>query len=279
MKVGIRFLSFAQDATISSSSKDGERIYEPEKRFSLDNCVLKVQYRMITVRDVNRPEIKKENVMLLQIGEKISKFSDFYMLKADSLGEVLAKQKMRETEVINRISPYYRGFTALNVFKNYPADKITVLDRAFVTGLFKYEEDKEKLRWEMQQGSNIVCGYKCRKATLTFRGRNYTAWYVPEIAFSDGPWKFWGLPGLILKVSDDRNEFVFECIALEKARQNEQIYIKDRGYFITTRERFNKTVKRAYENPRSSMENRGITLGKDAIGNRSLPFNPIELSD
>lgn len=56
--------------------------------------------------------------------------------------------------------------------------------------------------------------YICNKATTSFRGRNYVAWFSTEIPFSFGPWKFSGLPGLILEVYDetDRFHWIVKCI-------------------------------------------------------------------
>lgn len=36
----------------------------------------------------------------------------------------------------------------------------------------------------------------------------YTSWYAPEIALNKGPWKFNGLPGLILKVEDSKGDYM-----------------------------------------------------------------------
>lgn len=64
------------------------------------------------------------------------------------------------------------------------------------------------------------------KATCTFRGREYTAWFCVDIPISNGPWKFGGLPGLILKVYDKDHLFVFESIEIEKKRNFQLICIK-----------------------------------------------------
>ena len=54
-------------------------------------------------------------------------------------------------------------------------------------------------------------GYDCRKATVDFAGRTYTAWFTPEIPLPFGPYKFGGLPGLILKIEDAERQFVWEA--------------------------------------------------------------------
>ena len=50
-----------------------------------------------------------------------------------------------------------------------------------------------------------IQGFKCREATLKFRGSTFVAYFTDEIPVSFGPWKFSGLPGLILKISSREN--------------------------------------------------------------------------
>ena len=54
-----------------------------------------------------------------------------------------------------------------------------------------------------------ISGFKAQRAEGLFRGRKYIAWFTNEIPIKYGPWKLNGLPGLILNVSDDKNEVMF----------------------------------------------------------------------
>ncbi len=54
--------------------------------------------------------------------------------------------------------------------------------------------------WTFQPESKKILGYDCKKALTKFRGRDYVAFYCPSIPISNGPYKFQGLPGLILEV-------------------------------------------------------------------------------
>jgi GLPGLI family protein len=57
-------------------------------------------------------------------------------------------------------------------------------------------------QWTITDSIKTIGGYACKMATCFFRGRDYTAWFSPDIALSNGPWKFGGLPGLIMEVHD-----------------------------------------------------------------------------
>lgn len=58
------------------------------------------------------------------------------------------------------------------------------------------------LNWNLNKGETKKIGnYFCKKAILDWRGRKYTAYYTEEIPLSTGPYKFKGLPGMILEIS------------------------------------------------------------------------------
>lgn len=46
------------------------------------------------------------------------------------------------------------------------------------------------------------------------KDRTITAWYTPEIPISQGPANYWGLPGLILEVNDERTAILCSKIIL-----------------------------------------------------------------
>lgn len=63
--------------------------------------------------------------------------------------------------------------------------------------------------WEITGESKTIGRFSCSKARGHFRGRSYTAWFTTDIPAKSGPWKFNGLPGLILEVYDDKGEVYF----------------------------------------------------------------------
>jgi GLPGLI family protein len=88
---------------------------------------------------------------------------------------------------------------------------------------FFVKEKIENLNWVITDSTEVVLGYSCQIAKTKFRGRSYFASFTKEIPISDGPWKFNGLPGLILKVvsGNELNEFYkMECIEIIKNKEN-----------------------------------------------------------
>jgi len=64
----------------------------------------------------------------------------------------------------------------------------------------KLIKDNYNIDWKVVDEYTSVLGYHCQKAICEFRGRSYEAFFTSKIPYNDGPYKFDGLPGLVLKV-------------------------------------------------------------------------------
>ena len=102
---------------------------------------------------------------------------------------------------------------------------------------FLVDDVLESREWVMGEESRKIGNYNAYKATYTniserktmsFDGdqnemktvmdtTEITAWYTPEIPVSQGPSDYWGLPGLILEVSDGSTTFLCTKITLNRA--------------------------------------------------------------
>ena len=245
----------------------------------IDTSLVRIKYRLLYVKDVENPDRKTENTMMLQIGKELSKYFDYSRFISDSLYNVMDEKKTPISEVSTQVINQSMGSIKLSVYKNYPKGKITTVDRVpFDT--YTYEEEMESPDWSLERDTLTICGYTCKKATTTYFGRNYAAWYTLEIPISDGPWKFFGLPGLILKVEDDREHYSFECIAIEKPTWGSTIYTRESKPFGITKERFYKRLKEFNDNPAAMVEGTGLVLSPlPESARKSRPYNPIELSE
>ena len=75
---------------------------------------------------------------------------------------------------------------------------------------------KEAQRYAKNQAFAKNCFILCIKATTNYKGREWVVWFAPETHLNIGPWKFHGLPGLILKAEDSENHYIFECVDILK---------------------------------------------------------------
>lgn len=69
--------------------------------------------------------------------------------------------------------------------------------------------------WDIKTTTKTLGKYQVQLATTSFHGRQYEAWFAPELPLPLGPWKFGGLPGLILEVYDTKRLFLFEATAID----------------------------------------------------------------
>ncbi len=86
---------------------------------------------------------------------------------------------------------------------------------------FAVEEKKPEMQWVHLDGRKKIGDYSCEKAKTTFRGRTYEVWYTSDIAVSSGPWKFNGLPGLILSVKDLEGIYSWEATSIKTIKNSE----------------------------------------------------------
>jgi len=73
------------------------------------------------------------------------------------------------------------------------------------------------INWHISSNTANFGELHCQKATCHFKGRDYTAWFCPDLPVRVGPWKLNGLPGVIVEAYDTKKEVVFRFDGVEKA--------------------------------------------------------------
>lgn len=96
------------------------------------------------------------------------------------------------------------------VIKNYPKKGLLSVT-TYHGKKFIYSEPIVEKKWQLEEGGTTILGYNCRKASCTFRQRSWNVWYAEDIPISEGPWKLDGLPGMILKAVDTKNQFLLNA--------------------------------------------------------------------
>ncbi|WP_316789804.1 GLPGLI family protein [Pedobacter frigoris] len=245
--------------TCISISASGQGIFgkkETTVMKTVDSASLKCYY-LFSKKKEGADKAFRTDTMVLDIGSQLSKFYDPARLGRDSM--VSARMKNIDPATIKSVTVYKSdsgkdfsnmpGTTFSNVIegesyqiiKDKKLNKITVLDYIDAIGdRFKYEDEPAKWLWKISSETDTVASYTCQKASLSFRGREYTAWFTTDIPVNDGPWKFSGLPGLILKVEDSGGLFSFRLIGLQQLSVPLPIQIDDARSIKCTRAEFEK---------------------------------------
>ena len=256
-----------------------------DKLVPLDTCLLRVTYQLKMVTDTLNREERAEDRIVLEIGKRVSRNYSYKIHYADSVGRVLADRGVRN-------SPGVKG-TAFpeEVFYDKANRRFQVFYRACIgMPVYVYEEPALPIAWELTSQQKEIAGYLCHEATGYYRGRRYTAYFTMDIPFPDGPYKFVGLPGLILALADDSQDYVWECISLKKGNRQDIIYQKsnpNKNRIVEIdRKRLRKIVEQMY---RDLVGFQG-TMGKEVYIQGSdgkyrpaksgewppQPYNPLE---
>lgn len=74
----------------------------------------------------------------------------------------------------------------------------------------------EKINWKILPETKTAGDYSLQKSEGELGGRKWTAWFSADMPIIDGPYKFFGLPGLVFEVADSENIFHYELIKIEK---------------------------------------------------------------
>lgn len=227
------------------------------------------------IDSTNSKNIEKE-IMILDIKNNLSNFQSENNFLKDS---IFASNNPNGIFGLSKTKFNY------NIKKEYSNSKI--ISYYDYTG-FKYLINEDLIiKWKIiDDSTKIILNQKCKLASTNFRGRSYYAWYSTEINIQDGPYKFYGLPGIILEIYDVKKHYHFLAIAIQKNKINKQ-YIDENAFTKVTKKEFNEFLIKIKEKPSLILYNPGIQLPKEGLDkydnkHRELnkrKNNPIELTD
>lgn len=155
----------------------------------------------------------KSDLMFLDIGKRVSKFYSRNQQIRDSLMNDGLKKNLSPGEIVEIQRGYKKGnkFVIYQIFDN----KQIIETNQFING-FLCEESMGMPKWDIRKDDNkTILGYACQKAVASLGGREWEVYFTPEIPLNKGPWKLWGLPGLIVYAKDSEDLFLFELKGFE----------------------------------------------------------------
>ena len=214
----------------------------------IDTTFLKCEYATNYYTDTLKfkDAIWMGDEFILEVGSKVSKYysksTDAYeRVRSDSEANAAYQKSLKMPPEAGRGNRPARHST-LVIYSNYPKSKRTIHDAIFFD-YYIFEDDNLPQQWTVIADSvKTILGYTCHKATCSYRGRNYEAWYAIDLPVNAGPWKFSGLPGLIMSVQDTKGHYTFEIKGLMKAKEPiEYIEYPIRKYSHTDRKTFLRT--------------------------------------
>lgn len=140
------------------------------------------------------------------------------------------------------------------VYKNFATNSLLFEPRIdFVYKEYKvFKDSLHNMEWYITSEEKMIDSFKCVKATTHWRGRHYIAWFAKDIPIPNGPWKFGGLPGLIIEIFDTDKVSFWRLKTIRSLSEVDMPVMPkyDDGNFLDFRKEFNtkfNKIKRAIE--------------------------------
>lgn len=211
-------------ASINFQSATAQK--EPDKAF------LRVVYAF-TQKNYTRESLSsRTDTMALDIGFRLSEFYDMTAFAKDSLkkqvfqigrvksltiikNQQIAESVINDNQTGNGNVFLPNSYISFTIYKDRDEKQVYTLDKGAETSVFLNEEIYPQ-QWTIDSDTCRILNYLCYKATTKFRGREYEVYFAPEIPVNEGPWKLYGLPGLILAAKTTDGIFSFRAIGIQE---------------------------------------------------------------
>lgn len=158
--------------------------------------------------DSNDKVTYHKETFILDIGKKMSRYMSYEAYESDSIKKV--ESKTAAPEFFSQ--SWFKG-SRFFIDKTYPDYAVNQIS-SLTSNVYNIVESR-KITWEILPETSKINNFTVQKATTNFLGRKWNAWFSTEIPIQDGPFKFYGLPGLILKVSDSEDIYTYEFAGIK----------------------------------------------------------------
>ena len=244
---------------------------------TIDTLKYRVTYDVKSVNDTTQvPYLYKEDEMRLDIGK--NDISVFYSYSVQYRNQIIQSQLASDTPDWDQIPK--KGSIGWMLYKNYPEKGRTLTTEQVGMTEYQCDEPEEYPTWSLVADSTtVILDYECQQAITWFKGRKWVAWYAEDIPLNEGPWKLWGLPGLVLRAHDSQRQYCFEGIGLEQCETQEQM-----TFIPSKRERVSqkdlRKLKRSYSLT-DELKGRGFNVEYSNLKEfkQQLMINPIDLDE
>ena len=268
---------------VSAQQKQG-RVHRPlpadygmKKPTMIGRSKIRIKYAF-QPKDIHDPETWIDCGQLL-VGDGLTLYTSYFVAQNDSALRAWLKANPKKSYYPNRLCLHGRDYAFWTEYqygyfyvRENELTEWAIMPFPEITH-YRYSEPWPSMKWELSDEQQTICGYQCQKATCHWRGRDFAAWFTPKIPIKSGPWKFGGLPGLIMKVYDSRRLYLWEAVAVEKG--SFPIYQPDEHmYKKSTRE---KVWKMQNEWNRRHNELAGVLDFNFHPKTKRYPYDPLEL--
>lgn len=194
----------------------------------------------------------KEEIFLLNVKKNSSLFTSVKNFKSDSMVAIIKQNYLKFGGGVSFKGVPKTDFTYYIIKKRDSLNHNAFYDKIGRNN-FVYDEVWGN-NWKIENEIKTINGFNCQKATINTYGRNFIAWYAKEITIPEGPYKFNGLPGLIVELYDEKEYFHFSLIKYNPKEVREYVIPNDRLLKLSQSEK-DKFVK-GFKAYKESLPNR-----------------------
>jgi len=243
----------------------------------LDTANLLVTYSLLWREDTLNPDFQRQEDMYLLIGSNTSQFVSKNYLLGSLLGRKMEKEGKLDEFLHLPSDQKYRARFLYSIYKSRKNG--TMIYNGYIMPThFEYEENLNIFKWDLGSDTIRILGFSVNQAFTNYGGRKWVVWYTTEIPINDGPYKFCGLPGLILKASDTKDDYIFEAVSIERLKEPMAIELSERDLVHTSREQYLKSEQNLiYDIVNRAKEAGALSeIQQKAAQNMQRKNNPIE---
>lgn len=254
-----------------------------------DTAQLMVHYAFSHIRDTTHPACHYTENMVLFVGKSAGVYKSYDRLLGDA-----AFQKQLAAATANspdgNVNINHNSAGSGTEYYQYPNEKkLFTLEPTGPVNSDLMEDPLPVIDWKISGDTASLGGLLCQKAAAHFKGRDYTAWFCPNLPVHTGPWKLTGLPGVILEAYDAKKQVVFKFNGIEKVTPaiGLNVIAPPANAIKTTTADYNRLTELSYKDP--AAYSKALTMqaaGPDGNGPKidairmpgPVVNNPIELA-
>jgi GLPGLI family protein len=181
-----------------------------------DTARVLVHYKFTWLRDTTERAHPYTENMVLYVGKGASAYRSYDGIQADAQFKKAYTEAMAGSPdghiMINR-----RGAGSPVQYYQFPNEQKLFTKDQLMFNEYLIDGPMPAIDWKISSDTATFGSLHCQKATCHFKGRDYTAWFCPDLPVHTGPWKLNGLPGVIVDAHDAKNEVVFKFDGVENA--------------------------------------------------------------
>jgi len=182
-----------------------------------DTSMIIVNYLVDFKEAVEKKDFSTDEMILEISRDKTSFYSRWERLRKERMDSLQQCGITNAWELQQRIGNLPRSFFRYSIFSNHPIQGKRMVCSKHYSSIY-YDESVEHQEWEIADRDSLIMGYRCQMATCKYHGHTWNVWFTFDIPITSGPWKLSGLPGLILKASDQNGMCTFEAIGIREEK-------------------------------------------------------------